>query len=178
MVYIWPTNAHRRRYTGRPVAFGLRDFFKEGVRVKASKGWNTELSGVLLEIRNPRARLSRTETKGTVFSCLGETLWYLAKTNKLNFIKYYLAHYGQFSDDRKTVYGAYGPRLFKMRGKVDQLAVVTSLLREKPSTRQAVIQLFDAEDLLKPHNDIPCTCTFQFFIRRNKTTHDDPHAFE
>jgi thymidylate synthase len=51
---------------------------QNGQRVKASKGWNRELSGVVLELRNPLARLSRSETKGTVFSCLGETLWYLA----------------------------------------------------------------------------------------------------
>ena len=52
---------------------------RNGQRVKASKGWNNELSGVVLELRNPLARLSRTETKGTLFSCLGETLWYPSK---------------------------------------------------------------------------------------------------
>jgi hypothetical protein len=51
---------------------------RNGQRVKASKGWNKELFGVVLELKNPLARLSRSETKGTVFSCLGETLWYLA----------------------------------------------------------------------------------------------------
>jgi thymidylate synthase len=146
----------------------FENLFKNGSRVQASKGWNTELSGVLLEIRNPRARLSRTETKGTVFSCLGETLWYLAKTNRLDFIKYYLPDYGEFSDDNKTVYGAYGPRLFKMRGRINQLSTIIGHLKKKPSTRQAVIQLFNAEDLLEPHNDIPCTCILQFFVRRNK----------
>jgi Alpha-glutamyl/putrescinyl thymine pyrophosphorylase clade 3 len=53
---------------------------RSGQRVRASKGWNKELCGVVLELRNPLARLSRTETKGTVFSCLGETLWYLARS--------------------------------------------------------------------------------------------------
>ena len=32
---------------------------------EGSKGKTTELVGVLLEIANPRARLSRTETRGT-----------------------------------------------------------------------------------------------------------------
>jgi|SRR5665213_1132262 len=84
----------------------FQKLFRDGIRVNPSKGQNTELFGVLLEIRNPRARLSRTETKGTVFSCLGETLWYLAKSNKLDFIEYYLPDYGQYSDDQKTVHGA------------------------------------------------------------------------
>jgi thymidylate synthase len=137
-----------------------------GERVRASKGWNTELSGVVLELTNPLARLSRSETKGTAFSCLGETLWYLAKSNELTFIRYYLSNYGQFAERDSTVHGAYGPRLFRMRGEIDQVANVIDLLRRKPSSRQAVIQLFSAEDLLKSYNDIPCTCTLQFFIRR------------
>jgi thymidylate synthase len=144
----------------------FKKILRSGERVNASKGWNTELSGVVLELRNPTARLSRTETKGTVFSCLGETLWYLAGSNKLDFIKYYLNNYGQFAESDGTVHGAYGPRLFRMRGEIDQIESVVDLLRRKPSSRQAVIQLFNAEDLLKDYNDIPCTCTMQFLIRK------------
>jgi len=144
----------------------FRRILQSGVRVKASKGWNTELPGVLLELTNPLARLSRTETKGTVFSCLGETLWYLAKSNELKFIEYYLKGYDKFSDDKKTLHGAYGPRMFRMRSGVDQIDNVIELLRRKPSTRQAVIQLFNAEDILKDYSDIPCTCTIQFLVRK------------
>ena len=64
-------------------------------RIKPSRGAATELTGVLLEITNPRARLSRTETKGKLFSCLGELCWYLAKTNELSFIAHYLSHYSR-----------------------------------------------------------------------------------
>jgi thymidylate synthase len=143
---------------------------QRGDRVKASKGWNTELSGVVLELLNPLARLSRTETKGTVFSCLGETLWYLAKSNQLKFIRYYLSNYGQFAESDGTVHGAYGPRLFGMRAGVNQIENVIRLLRRKPSSRQAVVQLFNAEDLLKNYKDIPCTCTMQFFVRKGSLT--------
>jgi thymidylate synthase len=145
----------------------FRKLLHTALRIRSTKGSNTELSGVLLEIRNPRARLSRTETKGTVFSCLGETLWYLAGNDRLDFIGWYVPAYRQFSDDKRTLFGAYGPRLRLMRGKVDQLKNVINLLKKRPQTRQAVIQLFNAEDLLKPHKDIPCTCTIQFLIRRN-----------
>jgi thymidylate synthase len=138
---------------------------RRGQRVRASKGWNKELTGVVLELRNPLARLSRTETKGTVFSCLGETLWYLAKSNELAFIKYYISIYGRFAETDGTVHGAYGPRLFGMRARVNQIDNVIKLLRRKPNSRQAVVQLFNAEDLLKDYNDIPCTCTMQFFVR-------------
>jgi thymidylate synthase len=139
---------------------------RNGQRVKASKGWNKELFGVVLELKNPLARLSRSETKGTVFSCLGETLWYLAGSNELDFIKYYIKIYGKFAESDGTVNGAYGPRLFRMRASINQIDNVIKLLRRKSSSRQAVVQLFNAEDLLKDYNDIPCTCTLQFFIRR------------
>jgi len=140
---------------------------RNGERVKASKGWNRELSGVILELKNPLARLSRTETKGTVFSCLGETLWYLAESNELQFIKYYIRMYGKFAESDGSVHGAYGPRLFSMRAGINQIDNVIKLLRKKPTSRQAVVQLFNAEDLLKSYKDIPCTCTMQFFVRRD-----------
>jgi thymidylate synthase len=149
----------------------LSRLLKSRNRIRPTKGSATELTGVLLKITNPRARLSRTEIKGTLFSCLGELFWYLAKTNDLGFISYYLRHYKKFSDDGKTIYGAYGPRMFKMRG-TNQVANVISRLRRKPYSRQAVIQLFDASDILKEHKDVPCTCTMQYMIRHRRL-----HAF-
>ena len=133
---------------------------------EGSKGKTTELVGVLLEIANPRARLSRTETRGKPFSCLGELCWYLAGTNQLGFISYYLKHYKE-SAEGDLIFGGYGPRLFRNDG-LDQLTNVTNLLRRKPGSRRAVIQLFSAEDLVEDHKDIPCTCTLQFMIRSAK----------
>lgn len=85
----------------------LSKLLKSRNRIRPTKGSVTELTGVLLKITKPRARLSRTETKGTLFSCLGELFWYLAKTNDLGFISYYLNDYKKYSDDGKTVYGGY-----------------------------------------------------------------------
>ena len=63
----------------------FKKLLESGERVKASKGWNTELSGVLLELKNPVARLSRTETKGTVFSCLGENFLVFGQIERIKF---------------------------------------------------------------------------------------------
>jgi len=145
----------------------LSKLFKSNNRIRPTKGSATELTGVLLKITKPRARLSHSEIKGTLFSCLGELLWYLARTNDLGFISYYLKHYKKFSDDGKTVYGGYGPRLFNMKGN-DQIANVIARLRKKPYSRQAVIQLFDASDIVVEHKDVPCTCTLQFMIRNHR----------
>jgi len=144
----------------------IEEIQARGARVKPRKGWTTELTGVMLEITNPRARLSRTETRGKPYSCLGELCWYLAKTNDLGFIRYYLREYEQ-SADGNIIFGGYGPRLFDWKGQ-DQVANVTALLRKRPNSRQAVIQLFDAHDIveLPEPKDIPCTCTLQFMIRK------------
>jgi thymidylate synthase len=135
--------------------------------IRATRGWTTESTAVLLELTNPRARLSRTETKGRLFSCLGELLWYLAKSKSVQFISYYLSRYKEESDDGRTVYGGYGPRLFKLR-RTNQIENVLDLLRRKRHSRRAVIQLFDARDLATSHKDVPCTCTMQFMVRRRR----------
>lgn len=145
----------------------MRDIFEQiqenGVRINPSKGECTELTGVLLELTDPRARLSRTETKGKPFSCLGELCWYLAGANELEFISYYMRAYSGYADGN-IIFGGYGPRLFNWKG-LNQWRNVTELLRRKPSSRQAVIQLFDASDIVEEHKDIPCTCTLQFMVR-------------
>ncbi len=140
--------------------------FSNGKRIETSRGWATELTGVLLELSNPRARLSRTETRGKSLSCLGKLCWYLAKTNDRRFISYYLPEYYK-SADGNEIFDGYGPRLFGWKGQ-DQVANVIDLLKTKSCSRRAVIQLFDAGDLAEEHNDVPCTCTLQFMIRENE----------
>jgi thymidylate synthase len=134
-----------------------------GEIIHPSKGQARELQGVTLELRNPRARLSRSETRGRIFSALGELCWYLSKSNAVEPISYYLSHYRTLGEGDK-VFGGYGPRLFNFDG-VDQISYVINKLREHPHSRQAVIQLFDHEDVVQPHKDVPCTCTFQFLLR-------------
>ena len=87
------------------------------------------------------------------------------QTRELQFIEYYIEQYKQYADGDQ-VYGGYGPRLFDWKN-VNQLDNVIALLRRKPDSRQAVVQLFDAVDLVEEHKDIPCTCTLQFMIRED-----------
>ena len=58
--------------------------------------------------------------------------------------------------------------MFAMRGSVNQVANILSLLRKKPTSRQAVINTFSAEDLIKEYKDVRRTCTIQFLIRRGQ----------
>lgn len=126
-------------------------------KVQSSRGPNSELFGVMLELTNPRARLSRTETRGKPFSCLGELCWYLSGSDDLDFISYYIPDYRKHSDGSS----AYGPRLFPP--KSDQFARLVNTLKRRRSTRQAVLQLLRSDDL--DATEPPCTCTIQFLVR-------------
>lgn len=134
--------------------------------VKATKGKFKEEVGVLIELQNPLARLSRSETRGKAFSPLGEFLWYMAGSDELDFIRHYVPAYKKESRDGFTVIGAYGPRLIGQ----GQLEKVIAHLSGQPTTRKAVIQLFGYEDILDPKDKIspPCTCSFQFLLRDGK----------
>lgn len=143
----------------------LRSILDNGELVDASRGRNLEIAGVQLELTNPRARLSLTETRGKAFSALGELCWYLAESDHLDFIQYYLQHYSSNGGNGK-VHSAYGPRLFNWHG-LDQFSNVVELLKERRHSRRAVIQLFSAHDIVEHLDDVPCTCTLQFLIRND-----------
>lgn len=143
----------------------LDTLLRDTAFVEASRGRFTELYGPCLHLKNPRARFSRTEGKGKVFSALGELLWYLSKDTRLDFIDYYVPNqFQKESDDQVRVRSGYGGRLFSFNG-IDQVGNVIRQLRAKPSSRRAVIQLFDASDLEGEFASVPCTCTLQFLAR-------------
>jgi thymidylate synthase len=139
-----------------------------GPKIESTKGPNFEILGAFLRLTNPLARLSSSYMKGKAFSTIGETLWYLSGSNELKFIEYYIRSYKDYSDDDKTLFGAYGPRIIGTQGFTNQLANVVKTLKRKPNTRQAVIQLLSTHDLVQKTKDTPCTISLQFFIRDSK----------
>lgn len=141
------------------------ELLKSKSRVNPTKGENGEIFGALLELKNPRARLSRTESRSIIDSCIGEFLWYMAQSNSLDYIQYFIPAYHKFAEFDGTVNGAYGPRLFNKNG-INQVAYVIEKLKANSDSRKAVIQLYDAKDSVCDFNDVPCTCTLQFVLRR------------
>ena len=142
----------------------LKELLARPFDVNSRRGTSSEIIAPTLILTNPLARLSQSETRGKPFSALGEFLWYMSGTNELGFIEYYLPRYEQESEDGKTVPSAYGPRLFNADGKYNQLQEVIKLLKERPHSRNAIIQIYlpsDIHELKYP----PCTCSFQFLIR-------------
>jgi thymidylate synthase len=147
---------------------------RDNNRVNSKKGNSTEVFGALLQLTNPRARLGRSIVRSRVYSAIGELIWYLSGSDALAQIQYYIERYNEFSDDGMTLSGAYGPRIFdKARTRSSTLSIdewqrVINVLRARSGSRNAVIQIYSNTDGRKASLDIPCTCTVQFAIRRNR----------
>jgi thymidylate synthase len=138
--------------------------FEGGSDISPSRGDAKEIFGCLLELTNPRARVSRSQGRQRVLSALGELLWYLSGSDDADQIAYYVGYYkkpGVAVDGR--VIGAYGPRLFNF-DEVNQVQNVVETLKARPDSRNAVIQIFDHEDT----ENAPCTLALQFVIREER----------
>lgn len=94
---------------------------------------------------------------------VAEAVWILSGSDDPWIFQYNKA-LTRYADDGR-LQGAYGPRMRSWRGKVDQLDHARRLLARDPDTRQAVIQLFDAERDTVGHRDVPCTLGYRFFLR-------------
>ncbi|OTA17660.1 thymidylate synthase [Xenorhabdus vietnamensis] len=140
----------------------------QGKTNRATKGKNLEVLSCQIVLTNPLARVSRSESRGLIFSCLGELLWYLSGTNDGQQIIHYLPKYQTFCEPDGRVHGGYGSRLFNMHEKYNQIERVIEQLKYHSGTRKAVIQLFDSSDLSWKFKDIPCTLNLQFVVRENK----------
>jgi thymidylate synthase len=150
------------------IRVSLTTLTRQGHHNEPTKGPNLELTGVLLSLSNPLNRISRTESKNTIFSCLGELFWYLSGSEDVNHVSYYLKDYINYAENDGSVGGAYGPRLLGTHNSVNQLENIISILESKPTSRQAVIQIFDKRDLVDKKKDIPCTLNLQFILRDKK----------
>ena len=122
-----------------------------------------EVEGAMIRVKNPRTRMINHELRNVSISfAIGEWLWHMEGRNDLKMIQYYAPSYYKYSDDGKTLNGAYGPRIKK------SLTKIVETLKKDPDSRRAVVPIYGKEDAGLDSNDIPCTIGFQFLIRNNK----------
>lgn len=112
--------------------------------------------------------------RASVFAQIAETMWMFAGRDDIAWLSNYLPRAADFSDDGRTWRGAYGRRLRawpKGDGSddyVDQLAHVVELLRTDPTTRRAVLSIYDPARDTDPGKDIPCNDLLQFIWRNGR----------
>lgn len=144
----------------------LTHLLTAGISIHPTKGPAKETFGAILELKNPRARLSVSAQRGRIFSAVGELLWYLSGTADKDQIVYYISHYAKSADpDAEIAQGAYGPKLFAYEGD-NQVERVIATLKRKPDSRNAVIQIFNHHEL--ESGLASCTSTLQFVIRDHR----------
>jgi thymidylate synthase len=88
-----------------------------------------------------------------------EAFWILSGDNRVDELTRYNPNMGKFSDDDKTLAGAYGPRI------MPQAQYVVDRLLNDRDTRQATLTIWTPSP--GPSKDIPCTIAMDFKIRQN-----------
>lgn len=133
---------------------------------------NSSRNGVVREILNAQITLTQPAhreilspgRKANVFAQIAETMWILSGRNDIKWLSAYLPRAVDYSDDGDTWRGGYGPRLRNHFG-VDQVQHVVDTLMEDPSSRRAVISIYDPRTDIPAGKDVPCNDFLQFQIR-------------
>ncbi|WP_217550134.1 thymidylate synthase [Pantoea sp. GbtcB22] len=145
----------------------FENILSDGVPVETTRGPTKEILGTHIILNNPVCRISRTESRGKIFTCLGELMWYLSGSDDVESIRYYISKYRDSAERDGTINGAYGPRLFGTKNGINQIENVIQLLKKRNTSRRAAIQLFDAKDISRHFVDVPCTVGLQFAVRND-----------
>jgi hypothetical protein len=96
------------------------------------------------------------------FFHLFEAMWMLAGRNDVAFLSHYAEQMKQYSDDDKTLYGAYG---WRWEHEVSQLSQIVNGLKSDPTSRRAVLTMWNKADLFVKSKDIPCNTHCYFRVR-------------
>lgn len=137
---------------------------------EASKGKGQDLLGPKIVLKDPRARISATATRGRLISALAEFCWYMAGSADLDFIRFYIREYPP-EGATGALEDAYGPRIIgtgEFGRSFNQIERVIDRLRRKPDTRRAVISILEPGDLEPGKAEAPCTIALQFVRRRER----------
>lgn len=96
------------------------------------------------------------------FGLLGFTL---AGNDELAALGYYRPGAAEFSDDGRTLSGAFGARLQGTGRGADQLSAIVARLRSDPASRRTFAAIISPSDNLAPTREYPCAAGVQLFIR-------------
>lgn len=136
--------------------------FEEGSKVCPRNQETYELIAPEIHIEFPSASLAYLkERKFNLVYSLVESLLLISKTNEAKYWTKFNPRMINYSDDGKTLSGAYGYRI------ADKIDDVVKRLKEDKDTRQAVLTIYQ-NDVCRITKDPPCTLNLHFLIRNNK----------
>lgn len=109
------------------------------------------------------------ERDANPFFHLYESLWMLAGRRDVAPLARYAKQMLEYSDDGKTLHGAYGYR-WRHYFNHDQLKLIAEALQKNPDDRRQVLQMWSAElDLGRTGKDVPCNVMATFQINTEGT---------
>lgn len=141
---------------------------------------------VVTVYENPCERVLFDEVRdANPFFHLMEALWMLAGRDDAAFLNHYIRDFGtRYSEEGGYIHGAYGMRWRSAMG-FDQLDHVVAMLRRDPTSRQAVIQMWDCrtdeynvldsagcDDLRGDFKDRPCNTHLYLRVREVRDVHE------
>lgn len=150
-----------------------------------------EIIAPTLILTNPRNRLVSVKSREPNYGfSSGEFFWYWTGRQDLEMMTYYNKRMKDFSNDGKTLSSAYGHRMKVKTEKtgpwspdgwvgetLTQWEGLKRTLIADPDSRRAVVIINEPRDNTMAaqwgSKDVPCTLSFQFFIRNGKL---DMHA--
>lgn len=127
-----------------------------------------DLGKVVYQIKNDVLRLCFLKERNiNPFFVLTEFAWIIEGNNLVEPLQSFIKDYNKFSDDNKTLNGAYGFRLLKYFG-INQLEKAILELKENRESRRVVLTMYSPDDLNKASKDIPCNTSLYLKIKDNK----------
>lgn len=175
-----------------------RHILDNGADLDSRVGETLEVLDFKTEIQNPIQRCVGGAGRNiNVFFLLAESIWIWAGRNDVDFLTLFNRQMSEYSDDGRTFNAPYGFRLRHYGHKssqtfltderddavlrrysgedweldkfhMDQIKWVIDLLQKDPTTRRAVITIWNPEFDTKDSKDIPCNDLLMFKIRDNK----------
>ena len=136
-------------------ANNVNDAFRKGVDLfRSDLNFRRQESrnGTTLECIHPvttvyekpweRGLLEKTRDANPFFH-LVEAIWMMAGSENLRQLTHFNEGMSKFSDDGKTLNGAYGHRWFSTF-KLNQVETVVSMLKKDPDSRRCVVQMWNS----------------------------------
>lgn len=140
----------------------------EGDYKESRVGEVKDLGPAYFEISEDNFRLIYLKNRDfNPFFALTEFSWILKGSNQLEPLQYYIRNYNKYSDDKKTLNGAYGFRL-RHYFDSDQIEIAINQLKNKSTTRRVVLTMWSIDDLNSESNDLPCNISLLLKIREGK----------
>lgn len=148
---------------------GLADLMANGAEVTVRGQRTREVLHWVATLQRPLERFVFVPGRGNdPFAQIAEAMWVLAGRDDIGWLGRYLPRAVDYSDDGEIWRAAYGPRLRRWHGSVDQLDRVRRLLLADPASRRAVVSLFDPGADFTDGKDVPCNNWLSWTIREGR----------